>query len=84
MGIAAASASTSRRRARRNTAAILDRDSRAARCGSVARGPAHRTEGRLIVRRVNRLNPKATAQGQHELFATYRYHAVFTDSPFRD
>jgi hypothetical protein len=43
---------------------------------------AHRTQGRLIVRRVKRLNPKATAQGQHELFATYRYHAVFTDSPF--
>jgi len=34
------------------------------------------------VRRVRRLNPKATAQGQGEFFATYRYHAVFTDSPF--
>lgn len=34
------------------------------------------------MRRVKRLNPKATAQGQGELFATYRYHAVFTDSPF--
>lgn len=43
----------------------------------------HRTNGRLIVRRVKRLNPKATAQGQHELFATYRYHATFTDSPFQ-
>ena len=43
---------------------------------------AHRTDGRLIVRRVTRLNPKATAQGQGELFSTYRYHAVFTDSPF--
>jgi len=43
---------------------------------------AHRTDGELIVRRVRRLNPKATAQGQGELFATYRYHAVFTDSPF--
>lgn len=42
----------------------------------------HRTDGRLIVRRVKRLNPKAAAQGQGELFATYRYHAVFTDSPF--
>ncbi len=42
----------------------------------------HRTEARLIVRRVRRLNPKAIPQGQHELFATYRYHAVFTDSPF--
>ncbi|MBV9141811.1 MAG: IS1380 family transposase, partial [Pseudonocardiales bacterium] len=43
---------------------------------------AQRTDGRLIVRRVKRLNPKAAAQGQGELFATYRYHAVFTDSPF--
>ena len=43
---------------------------------------AHRTDGELIVRRVRRLNPKSTAQGQGELFATYRYHAVFTDSPF--
>jgi hypothetical protein len=34
------------------------------------------------VRRVTRLNPNAAAQGQGELFATYRYHAVFTDSPF--
>jgi hypothetical protein len=37
---------------------------------------------RLIVRRVRRLNPQA-GQGQDELFATWRYHAVFTDSPFR-
>lgn len=44
---------------------------------------AHRTHGRLVVRRVKRLNPKATAQGQGELFAAYRYHAVFTDSPFQ-
>jgi hypothetical protein len=44
---------------------------------------AHRTHARLIVRRVKRLNPKATAQGQDELFSTYRYHAVFTDSPFQ-
>ncbi|GAB3130570.1 hypothetical protein GCM10027161_02450 [Microbispora hainanensis] len=36
---------------------------------------------RLIVRRVKRLNPKAGI-GQDELFSTYRYHAVFTDSPF--
>ena len=34
--------------------------------------------GRLIVRRVKRLNPAAAAQG--ELFSAYRYHAVFTDS----
>lgn len=43
---------------------------------------AHRITARLIVRRVRRLNPKAAAAGQDELFATYRYHAVFTDSPF--
>lgn len=36
---------------------------------------------RLLVRRVKRLNPQA-AQGQDELFATYRYHAIFTDNPF--
>jgi hypothetical protein len=36
---------------------------------------------RLIVRRVPRLNPGAPA-GQEELFPTWRYHAVFTDSPF--
>jgi hypothetical protein len=36
---------------------------------------------RLIVRRVRDLNKKAPA-GQHELFPVWRYHAVFTDSPF--
>jgi hypothetical protein len=36
---------------------------------------------RLIVRRVKDLNRKA-AQGQDELFPAWRYHAVFTDSPF--
>ena len=36
---------------------------------------------RLIVRRVRDLNPAAGA-GQGELFVAYRYHAVFTDSPF--
>lgn len=36
---------------------------------------------RLIVRRVKRLNPRAAA-GQDELFRLWRYHAVFTDSPF--
>jgi Transposase DDE domain group 1 len=36
---------------------------------------------RLIVRRVKDLNP-AAAQGQGELFCAWRYHAVFTDSPF--
>jgi hypothetical protein len=37
---------------------------------------------RLIVRRVRDLNRKA-AEGQDELFAVWRYHPVFTDSPFQ-
>jgi hypothetical protein len=36
---------------------------------------------RLIVRRVKDLNRKA-GQGQDELFTAWRYHAVFTNSPF--
>ena len=36
---------------------------------------------RLIVRRVRDLSTKAAA-GQGELFTAWRYHAVFTDSPF--
>jgi len=36
---------------------------------------------RLIVRRVKDLNRKA-GQGQDELFPVWRYHPVFTDSPF--
>jgi hypothetical protein len=36
---------------------------------------------RLIVRRVRDLNRQAPA-GQEELFPAWRYHAVFTDSPF--
>ena len=36
---------------------------------------------RLIVRRVRDLNRKA-AEGQDELFTSWRYHALFTDSPF--
>ncbi len=37
---------------------------------------------RLIVRRVRDLNKQA-ASGQDELFPAWRYHAVFTDSPFQ-
>jgi hypothetical protein len=37
---------------------------------------------RLIVRRVRDLNPRAEAAGQGELFPVWRYHAIFTDSPF--
>jgi hypothetical protein len=36
---------------------------------------------RLIVRRVKDLNRQA-GPGQDQLFAVWRYHAVFTDSPF--
>jgi hypothetical protein len=36
---------------------------------------------RLIIRRVRDLNRQAAA-GQGELFHVWRYHAVFTDSPF--
>jgi Transposase DDE domain group 1 len=43
--------------------------------------PAPRTDGRLIVRRVRERN--RTSHDQGELFATYRYHAVFTDSSFQ-
>ncbi len=43
--------------------------------------PKHRTQGRLVARRVRDLNVKAAA-GQGELFPAWRYHAVFTDSPF--
>jgi hypothetical protein len=38
-------------------------------------------DGRLIVRRVKRLNPASVPAGQDELFAAHRHHAVFTDSP---
>jgi hypothetical protein len=36
---------------------------------------------RLIVRRVKDLNRRA-GEGQDELFIVWRYHAIFTDSPF--
>jgi hypothetical protein len=42
---------------------------------------ALRVTARLIVRRVRDLNPQAAA-GQGELFPAWRYHAVFTDSPY--
>lgn len=45
-----------------------------------SRGKAQQITARLIVRRVRRLN-SATGADQGELFAAYRYHAVFTDSP---
>jgi hypothetical protein len=44
------------------------------------RRKAEPVTGRLIVRRVRRLNPRTPAGEQDELFAAWRYHAVFTDS----
>jgi hypothetical protein len=44
-------------------------------------GTRHQVTARLIVRRIRRDDP-AQIPGQEELLATYRYHAVFTDSPF--
>ena len=41
----------------------------------------HAVTARLIVRRVRDQNKKA-AEGMDELFPAWRYHAVFTDSPF--
>ena len=42
--------------------------------------PNRQVPGRLIVRRVKRLNPTA-GTGQDELFALWRHHAVFVTSP---
>ena len=42
---------------------------------------AEHVTARLIVRRVKRLNPITVPAGQGQMFAVYRYHAVFTDSP---
>ena len=46
-----------------------------------SRRAAEHINGRLIVRRVKRLNPDTVPDGQGELFTAYRHHAVFTDSP---
>ena len=49
-----------------------------------SRRKADHVNARLIVRRVKRLQPRSTTGSsgdQGELFAAYRYHAVFTDSP---
>jgi hypothetical protein len=44
-------------------------------------GTRHALTARLIVRRIRRDDP-AQITGQGELIPQYRYHAVFTDSPF--
>jgi Transposase DDE domain group 1 len=58
-------------------------DAEVAEIGFTAFTSRRRTEhvtARLIVRRVRRLNPTTVPPGQSEMFAVYRYHAVFTDS----
>ena len=47
-----------------------------------SKAKARQVTARLIVRRVRRLGAKENT-GQGELFTAYRYHAVFTDSPFQ-
>jgi Transposase DDE domain group 1 len=49
--------------------------------GFTGRKKSEQVTARLIVRRVRRLNAEAAA-GQGELFDSWRYHPVFTDSPF--
>jgi hypothetical protein len=44
-------------------------------------GTRHAITARLIVRRIKRLDT-TQAPGQGELVPAYRYHAVFTDSPY--
>jgi hypothetical protein len=44
-------------------------------------GTRHQVTARLIVRRTRRDDP-TQIPGQEELVPTYRYHAVFTDSPY--
>lgn len=44
-----------------------------------SRKKADPVPGRLIVRRVRRLNPKSVPAGQGELFSIWRHHVVFTD-----
>ena len=48
---------------------------------AVASKKGQAVTARLIIRRVRDLNKQAAA-GQDELFPAWRYHAVFSDSPF--
>ena len=45
-----------------------------------SRPKAQQVDGRLIVRRVKRLDPGAVTAGQDELFTLWRHHAVFLTS----
>jgi len=42
----------------------------------------YHTTARLLIRRVKRLNDAHVPCGQGELFTIWRFHAVFTESPF--
>ncbi|MFD8079989.1 transposase [Streptomyces sp. NPDC059718] len=42
----------------------------------------YHTRARLLIRRVRRLNDTHVPDGQGELFKIWRFHAVFTDSPY--
>ncbi|MFJ3977111.1 transposase [Streptomyces sp. NPDC090021] len=44
------------------------------------RAKKYQVTARLLVCRVKRLNPVSMPEGQGELFAAWRFHAVFTDS----
>lgn len=44
-------------------------------------GSRHAVTARLVVRRIRRDDPRQSP-GQEELLPSYRYHAVFTDSPY--
>jgi hypothetical protein len=50
-------------------------------CYTAFAGTRHEVTARLIVRRIHRDNP-VQIPGQEELLPAYRYHAVFTDSPY--
>ena len=60
---------------------VSDAEVAETRYTAFARKKDQAVTARLIVRRVRDLNKNAAA-GQDELFPVWRYHAVFTDSPF--
>jgi hypothetical protein len=66
---------------RRTTPGLRRRSRRGALTAFTFRPKADHIAGRLIVRRVKRLNPKSVPDGHAELFLRYRHHGVFTDSP---
>ena len=60
---------------------VSDAEVAETRYTAFARKKGQAVTARLVIRRVRDLNKKAAA-GQDELFPVWRYHAVFTDSPF--